>query len=243
MKYVKQCKGQDISSKNFKAGYYWVSPKLDGFYTQIHYKDGDLKVYLSSGKELANPIVDKLKYFLSGSNFADFVVEAELIYKSGDLGSREVVNNLIKGNSKEPLELFSFRIFYVLSGYILVNSDIIKNMSEHKMYFSSIEDVEKHYYQYGYKKGEDEGLMLRALNFKYKEGKRVNTLLKYKPLFLATLKVASKRADGYLSLVDTNGITAKVKISPSMLDYIGNEVTISYERIVNSYVCARYYKN
>jgi len=218
---------------------------LDGFYTQIHYKKGDLKVFLSSGKEvLVSPIVDRLRAFLNSSNFADFVAEAELIYKNGSLGSREEVNNLIKGNSKEPLELFKFIVFYELEGCFKnsIDDSIIYKLSTSKEFFKSIKEVEEFYNSF-FVKGEDEGLMLRALNFKYKEGKRVNTLLKYKPLFLATLKVVSKRSDGYLTLVDANGITAKVKISPSMLDYIGNEVAISYERIVNSYVCAKYYKN
>jgi ATP-dependent DNA ligase len=89
MKFIKQCKGKDLSKvpASKLEDKFYASIKYDGNYVQIHKIDDTVHFYTSGGKQFY--LEDMAEYLIEQNRSVDFILECEYIAgTSGKLGSR-----------------------------------------------------------------------------------------------------------------------------------------------------------
>ena len=249
--FVKQCKGKDLHniSKNVyneNDDLFYGSIKWDGVYIQVHKKDNIVSLFTSAGKSFSNKILKEDLGKIEG----DFIIEGEYVVK-GYLGDRSIADAELKSMVKNPLfeptgklmvfdllhnnssgEPFDVRILQLPK----FNNGIVESVHYAP---TTIQEAKKHLVsicRFGY-----EGLFLKKGTHMQSEGKKSNLAIKLKELKTADLVVVGI-TNGYLSLVDSSGITAKVKISFDMLEdiHIGMVVEIAFDFIGKAYNQARF---
>jgi len=267
---IKQNKGRDItriSKRNEHVGPWFVSKKYDGHYVQIKFDGIDVRFWTSGGKEF---FLSDMADYIATNISKPFHIECEFNHNCkgllGDRGKSAILTtyrtNLAKGikTCGSPTK----DIFRIID---IVDSDkqftnrlqMIKELfGEHDDEWFELIDhhfvdtmadalvMSRDWVEDGY-----EGAMLRSPTHTYKEGKRVNDIVKIKNRHTADLlciyyKPGKGKYEGHigsLTLEDSYGRVVDVgsgltdderMVDPS--EYIGKVIEIEYERIDTTYI-------
>ena len=265
MEFVKQCKGKDLAkvpaNKLLKRDYY-IMPKYDGNYVQIHKSGSEVKFFTSSGEEFYLPNVARK---LIKDNEFGFRLECEFIGKTdGKLGSRgKCTTTTFRTDFKKGLvsndEGVKFIVFDILSlqpfqgrretleECIVFNDQV--ELCPLIAYGEDLDEAERIANMYcndGW-----EGVFLKHRNHFIHEGKRVNDAIKIKGRHTADLlcidyiegKGKYEGMIGSLVLQDSKGRLVRVGSGLDDLDrlgspdkFIGKVVEIKYEQLQDTYI-------
>lgn len=235
--FIKQCKGVDADKlKISDSEKLYVSVKYDGVYVQVH-KTGDVvQFFTSSGKEFSCIYCAEFKKL----DF-DFKIETEYTVDGGKLGTRFKANQEIQKAVKDSsFELTGkFMIFDSLeSGVARIYRDFtFPKVDEFESVFNYLMDFleAKSLMKQNLKDGWEGFFLIKPSHIQ--EGKKSKDAVKLKHKFTADLIATG--VDGLcVSLVDENGVVAKVTVGSDVAAMVEPGVTvveIEYEQIIKSY--------
>ena len=265
---IKQNKGKDlhkVPKSRLVDGPYYVSKKFDGHYVQIQYKDGQVKMWTSGGKEF---YLENLAIYIEENFTEDFHIECEFNYgclgKLGDRGKSAKLTTyrtnlskgiVTKGDSYKDLftilDLLDVRYNFEKRLNNIVDmfygDDWFRIPIHTRVYkLSTAQVLAESYIREGY-----EGAMLKAPGHVYQSGKRTNDIIKIKHRLTADLlcigwKMGTGKYEGMigaLELRDSEGRTVWAGSGLNDTDramdgnyYKGKVIEIEYERIDETYI-------